>query len=116
MRRFTKIEDSASTLMVVEIIEILGFGPFPTADRHYRMTEKCAMVTSYKRLAPTKGNDEYVSGADATRIIGCAPSHLAKLADDGQVGTWSVPGSRKRYSRKDCERVRDAAFAPARSK
>jgi hypothetical protein len=47
----------------------------------------------------------WVSGGRAAKIIGCSFSHVGRLADEGRITTYQVPGLWVRYSKADCERL-----------
>ena len=64
-------------------------------------------------VRPKKGDDIYISGLDVCRLIGIDFDQFKLLVAGGRLGTWRMEGARTRYSRKDAERIRDAAFTPA---
>jgi hypothetical protein len=49
---------------------------------------------------------DWLSGADASRVIGCAEWQIPKLARRGHLSVKQLPGvGRARYLRADCERL-----------
>ena len=71
-------------------------------------------MDGYTAISPkAPAGDETVTVGQACQIIGCGNHHLEQLRNAGRIGVWSVANSRLRYSRKDCERIRDEAFKPA---
>ena len=72
-------------------------------------------MRTYQRICPAKGADVYIAAIEAARLIGCSPAQFDGLVGEGRIGTWQLPGARRRFSRSDCERVRDSAFTDATS-
>jgi hypothetical protein len=57
---------------------------------------------------------EYISAAEAARLLACDRTHIPKLADAGLVGFRRIPGvARVKYNRADVERLRAESFVPS---
>jgi hypothetical protein len=59
---------------------------------------------------------EWVNGAEACRILSCAPSTLQRASMIGLIRVQLEPGVSPRYSRVDCESHRGAGGTKARQK
>jgi hypothetical protein len=73
------------------------------------------MTRPFDRIAPKSEEDEYLPGTEACKVIGCTHKHLKALVEAGKIGTWQLPGSRPRYSKRDCQAAAAAAFRPAQT-
>ena len=72
-------------------------------------------MKGYQPVAPQKAGDDFITLRAACDVTGCSAKQIVKLAGASRIGTWSLglEATRVRYSRLDCERVRDSAFTPA---
>jgi hypothetical protein len=59
---------------------------------------------------------EWVNGAEACRILKCAPSTLHRMCVLALIKVLLEPGLAPRYNRVDCERHRGAGGAKVRQK
>ena len=59
---------------------------------------------------------EWINGADACRILSCAPSTLHRLCVLELIRVKLEPGLPPRYNHADCERHRGAGGTKARQK
>jgi hypothetical protein len=67
-------------------------------------------------IAARHSKAEWINGADASRILSCAPSTLHRLCVLGLIRVQLEPGLAPRYNRADCERHRGAGGTKARQK
>ena len=58
-------------------------------------------------------NPDRITSRSASRILGCSVEHLIRLADDGALTTWQVPGAWVWFSRKEIEALAQRSFRPA---
>jgi hypothetical protein len=71
---------------------------------------------SYRPIAARHSLTEWVNGADACRILSCAPSTLHRMCVLGLIRVKLEPGLAPRFNRKDCERHRGAGGTKARQR
>jgi hypothetical protein len=64
---------------------------------------------------PTATQSEWVDASEAARIIGVTRQSVPILTAEGLLGCRAIPGTRRRYSRRDAERIARESVRPARS-
>lgn len=64
-------------------------------------------------MSVDSSHQQWISGADAARLLGCAPRQVPKLASKGFLTVRRLPGCDPRYLRSDVDRLACQATQPA---
>lgn len=67
-------------------------------------------------MATMTRESEWIDATEAGKILDVAPANVRALAEEGLIGTRTLPTTYKRFRRSDCEALARNSIIPARER